>query len=537
MADDLLTLLEYRSPAVEILALGEPTHTEPAFSRARNRLLAGLVRHGFRSIVVESDRIAALAVDAYVRRGAGDLDEVLATGLTHGLGAVAANRDLLAWLRAHNASVPAGEQVAFHGFDGPMKMTGTPSPGPHLRHLRDFLGAHLDLPGDAAELDRLIGDDERWGSTEAQLDAARSVGRTPAAAALRILADDLLAYAESETPRLRAAAPDDWQRARLHGRTALGLLRCHAVAADPLPPAERTARMLALRDVLMARHLLDIREAERHRGPTLVFAHNRHLQRHRSEWRPAGMDLSWNSAGAIVAATLGERYLMVAGSLGASVAHGLGLPEPDTFEGRLGAMTGQGPFFAAPDLGGARERAGTDPRYFPLDAATVRQADGVWHVDRFSPAAAAVAARIHELLPGVAETVAGPDGPAPDLGWDDHFFFAGEDRMFPFATIVAHDIPGFDDRSRLDRAGVFRVNVDLGRREFTRLFGYGPEAFAEHRDALDFAAPDQLVPHPVYAVQGWASVVNPGERTSAELDRLLRAAHARSAGRQKHQTR
>ena len=33
-------------------------------------------------------------------------------------------------------------------------------------------------------------------------------------------------------------------------------------------------------------------ETERHRGRTLVFAHNRHLQRQRSEWRLAGMDLA-----------------------------------------------------------------------------------------------------------------------------------------------------------------------------------------------------------------------------------------------------
>ncbi len=523
MASDPETFLATRTPPVELLAFGEPAHEEPAFSRARNTLLVGLAAGGFRSIAVESDRIAALAADAYVRRGEGDLDEVLATGFTHRLGAVDANRELLIWLRTHNASVPAADQVAFHGFDGPFEMTGAPSPVPYVRHLRDYL-ALPDEPLPAA-------DDTRWDGMAAQLDAAESIGRTPGAVALRVLADDLLTLLYARAPRLLSEAPHAWERARLHGLTALGLLRYHAVAADPAPAADRTSRMLAVRDVLMAQHLLDIRTAERHRGPTLVFAHNRHLQRHPSRWQPAGMDLEWDAAGAIVAAVLGDRYAVITGSIGASAALGLGIPAADTFEGRLGARVGEGPFFTAPELDGARARTDATPSYFPLDADTVRRADAVWHVDRFPPAARQVADRICELLPGTTETQAGPDGPAPDPGWDDHFFFAGEDRMFPYATIVAHDIAGFDTRSRLDRAGVFRVNVDLGRREFTRRFGYGPEAFAEHRDSIDFAALDTLLPHPVYAVQGWASVLNPGERTTADLEELLAAAFARAGRR------
>ncbi|MET0415570.1 MAG: DUF6194 family protein, partial [Actinoplanes sp.] len=160
------------------------------------------------------------------------------------------------------------------------------------------------------------------------------------------------------------------------------------------------------------------------------------------------------------------------------------------------------------------------------------QADAVWHVDRSPAGAATVAGRIHALLPGATEQRTGPGDAVPDLGWDDRFFFAGEDRMFPFATIVAHDIAGFDDLSGLDRAGMFRVNIEVGRKEFTRLFGYGPEGFAAHRDTIDFAAVDQFMPHPVYAVQGWASVVNPAVNSAAELGRLLTAAHDRSLARQ-----
>jgi len=577
MAADLLTFLDSRPSPVDVLAFGEPTHGEPAFPRARNQLFRRLAERGFRSIAVESDRLAGHTVDEYVRGGAGTLDEVLAGGFTHGLGAQAATRELVEWMRRHNDAVPAADRLAFHGFDAPLEMMSAGAPGPSLRHLRDYLAGETTLPADAARFAELAGDDARWSDPAAQLDPARSVGRSPAAAALRVLADDLMTLLYAHAPRLLAAAPERWHRARLHGTTALGLLRYHAAAADPAAAgADRTSRMLAVRDALMAQNLLDIRGAEQHRGPTLVFAHNRHLQRYPSRWRLAGMDLEWFSAGAIVAALLADRYVVVAGSLGASAALGLPAPAADTFEGRLGAATGQGPLFAGPfggasgqeplfagpfggaigqeplvagPLGGAtgqgplfagpagladaRVRADVtaEQGYFPLDAETVAHSDAIWHADRFPPAAAAVAERI-AALPGVTQQQAGPRTDAPELGWDDRFFFAGAERMFPFATIVAHDIPGFDEQSGLDRAGVFRLNLDVRRDDFRRLFGYGPEQFAEHRDAVDFAAVDSLMPHPVYAVQGWVSVVNPGPRTEAEVARLLELAHRRATERE-----
>jgi hypothetical protein len=146
--------------------------------------------------------------------------------------------------------------------------------------------------------------------------------------------------------------------------------------------------------------------------------------------------------------------------------------------------------------------------------------------------AAALAAWIRDL-PGVTEHRIEPDSGMPAYTWGDRFFFAGEDRKRPFATIVGHDIPDFDTRSRLDRPGAYRLNIELGRAEFRAVFGYGPEEFSAHSDEVDFTAPDRLMPHPAYAVQGWASIVNPGPATAAELRRLLEHARSRSAARQK----
>jgi erythromycin esterase-like protein len=515
--DGLDRFLDSRPGPVDLLAVGEPTHGEPAFLRVRNAIVTRLVARGFRAVAIESDRAAALAVDAYVQGG----DHLDPAGFTPGFGELAGNRDLVEWMRAYNRTAPEDGRLRFHGFDAPIEMTHALSPVPYLRVLRDHLHRADDLV-----------DDERWSDPRAQLDAARSIGRSPAAVRLRVTADDLLTALFAEAPTREA----DWYRAYVNGVTALGLLRYHAVAADPAPPHVRASRMLAVRDALMARNLLDIR---RHTdGPVLVAAHNRHLQRYPSRWNLAGMDLEWHSAGAIVSTLLKHRYAVVAGSLGSSAALGLEPPAPGTFEGRLNARTGEGPLFT-PDAGkpgaaetGAATRTDVTPEqgYFPLDADTVATSDAIWHVDLFCAEAAALADRISRL-PGVEHQRAGPGTNAPELGWDDRFFFVGGGRRHPFATIVGHDIPGFDEESRLDRAGVYRLNLDLGRDEFRRLFGYGPEEFRARRDGIDFAGFDAFVPHPVYATQSWASVVNPGERSAEQVERLLAHAHRRHRSR------
>lgn len=531
-------LVASRPAPPELLALGEPTHGEPAFAALRNTLLQALAEDGYRSIAVETDRVAALAVDAYVRDGDGTLDTVMATGFSHGFGRQAANRDLVAWMREHNAGRPPADRLAFHGFDTPLEMTSAPGPGPYLRHLHDYLTAHLGPDGFAhggTDLGALLGEERRWSDPAALMDPAASVGATADAVTLRVVADDLLTTLHAEAPRLVAASSARaWRHAEVHGTAALGLLRYHARAADPIPPALRTSRLLGVRDALMARNLLDIRAAERHRGPTLVFANNRHLQRHPSTWRLAGMDLTWSSAGAVVATQLGGRYAYIAGSLGSSAALGLAAPEPGTFEdglaGAAPAVVAAGPLRRA--LRGRRPRTDVtaEQGYFPLDAATVEDCDAVLHIPAAAPdgpGPETLAGRIL-ALPGVELLLATPESGAPETSWGDRFFYVGPDRRLPFATIVGRDTPGWDEASRLDRPGVFRVNVHAGREWFQRLFGHGPAELEERRDGIDFAGLDEILPHPAYGRQGWVCVLNPGPRTLATLEELLPAAHRRA---------
>jgi hypothetical protein len=519
---ELRSLLSARRPL--LLALGEPYHGEPAFPALRNRILETLTGEGFRSIAIESDRAAALAVDDYVQGHRDDLD--LSTGISHGWGEHPATRDLIDWLRAHNAGRPPQERVAFHGFDAPTEIEAAPSPGPYLRRLRDYLG--VEAPG----LDDLVGEDTRWTAPEIMYDAARSPGRSPEAAALRGLAEDFTTRLYGHAPRLvEETSARAWHHMRVLASTVTGLLSYHAVMAGPGTPSERIAGLLQARDALMARNLLDILDAERDRGPVLVAAHNTHLQRGPSRWetRWEGVDhaAQWAGAGSIVSTLLGDRYVFVAGSLGASGPAGLGVPEPGVYEERLGPETGVFPPPSGDDL---RERSTDLLGHFPLTASLVEGSDAILHIGH-GPGAAE-AARIMGL-PGVTGTRIEPESEMPPFTWGDRFFFAGEDRMRPFATIVGHDVPDFDERSRLSADGRYRLNIEVGRDEFRNLFGYGPEEFAAHQETIDFAEPDRVIPHPAYAVQGWVSVVNPGPATAAEVTRLLDRARIRSAAREK----
>jgi erythromycin esterase-like protein len=367
---------EFVPPACELLGLGEPTHQEPAFGLVRNDLFAVLVDRGFRSVALETDRVRALVVDDFVRGGAGDLDSVMREGFSHGFGELAANRRLVAWMREYNEGRRDDERLTFHGFDASTENTSAASPRTYLEHARDYLGIELDLTD-------LLGDDERWSRQEAILDPAQSVGDTPEAERLRVIADDLLTTLYARAPeRIAATSRADWYRARTCLTAGLGLLRYHKQAAEPGAQDVRIARLMAARDSLMAQNLLDIRSMEADRGPTLVSSHNAHVQ------RMTGTTRDWYSAGAIVAELLGERYAVIVGSLGSSEILGLPEPAPDTYEGILQSSTTTWSLRPAAAVQPARTRTDTKPQqgYFPLDQALLDQVDAVLHLKAGSSA-------------------------------------------------------------------------------------------------------------------------------------------------------
>jgi erythromycin esterase-like protein len=365
-----------------LLALGEPTHGEDTLLDLRNELFRQLVeQEGYRTIAIESDCMMGLVVDEYVTSGTGTLDEVMERGISHGWGAFAANRELVRWMSAYNDGRPASERLRFAGFDGPLEITGAASPRQPLTALHAYLSARVDaalLPCTAETLDRLLGADDRWTHPAAMTDPAQSVGQSAEARELRLLADDLVALLDAQTPHLiTATSQDDWDRARLYGRTATGLLRYHFWMADTSPA--RMTRLVSVRDQMMAHNLLAVAE----RGPALINAHNSHLQRGRSTMRMSGMPLEWWSAGALVSAQLGEAYAFVATALGTIRHQGVDTPPPDTVEGLLYALPEDRYVVDAPRLATALAGMRPAPRvspwfgYSPLDPAHLADSDGM----------------------------------------------------------------------------------------------------------------------------------------------------------------
>jgi erythromycin esterase-like protein len=365
-----------------LLALGEPTHGEDLLLDVRNELFRQLVeQEGYRTITIESDCMMGLVVDDYLTSGTGALDEVMERGFSHGFGASAANRELVRWMRAYNDGRPGSEQLRFAGFDGPLEITGGASPRQVLTALHAYLAARADpdlLPCTVETLDRLLGDDARWSNPAAMMDPSQSVGQTPDAKQLRLLADDLVTLLDAQTPQLIAASSwEDWHRARLYGRTATGLLRYHFWMASTSPG--RMAWLLAVRDSMMAANLLAIAE----RGPALVFAHNGHLQRNKGTMRMGGSLLEWWGAGAIVSAHLGDGYAFLATALGTIRHRGVDAPPPDSIEGLLYALPEDRYVVdarrLAADLGDVTPAARVSPwfGYSPLDPAHLTSADGI----------------------------------------------------------------------------------------------------------------------------------------------------------------
>jgi erythromycin esterase-like protein len=360
-----------------VLALGEPTHGEDALLDLRNALFRQLVEQdGYRTIAIESDCLKGLLVDDHVTSGAGSLDDVMEHGFSHGFGASAANRELVRWMRAHNDGRPASDQLRFAGVDGPLEISGAASPRQALTALHTYLAAHGDeglLPCSPATLDDLLGADGPWTDPAVMWEPAESVGRSAEARELRLLADDLVSLLDEQTPHLLAATSrDEWERARLHARTAVGLLRYHHSMADTSP--SRMPRLLGVRDQMMADNVLAAAE----RGPTLVFAHNAHLQREKSSMRMGDLAVAWWSAGALVSARLGEDYAFLATALGTIRHQGVDDPPPDTLEGLLSALPESRVLVDPRQLpAGAMPRVSPWFGYAPLDPAHLGAIDGV----------------------------------------------------------------------------------------------------------------------------------------------------------------
>jgi hypothetical protein len=153
---------------------------------------------------------------------------------------------------------------------------------------------------------------------------------------------------------------------------------------------------------------------------------------------------------------------------------------------------------------------------------------------------ASITRYVADTFAGVDVVVASREIGSPEIAWGDTFFIYDPDRdhppdrRFPFATIVTKDYGDFDRASNLDRPGVFRLNIGVGKETYRSLFGPQPSppgAAGVVDTGHDFAALDRVMPHPVYAPQSWICVLNPGAETFRAVQPLLAEAYELAARR------
>ncbi|MGB5099708.1 MAG: erythromycin esterase family protein [Methanothrix sp.] len=333
--------------SVKLLGLGEALHGGEDILMLRNRLFQRLAeKHGFCAIAIESSFPRARAVNEYVAgRGPASYDALREAGFSHGFGRLEANQELVEWMRSYNADAAHCAKLRFYGFDSPSEMMYSDSPAQVLHFVLDYLASIDSASSEEHRLriDQLLGPDCNWENPAAMMDPTKSIGLSPAATALRIEVEDLIAEMQVRRPELVAKSDKNrYLEAMQYATLARWLLNYHAALAQK--SNNRLVQGLGLRDAMMADNLAYVFSRERGRGKVLAFAHNSHLQRGKAEWQLGSNALAWWPAGAHLDEFFGPSYAVIGTALGVSDANGIGRPQVGTLEARLTAMPGPARF-------------------------------------------------------------------------------------------------------------------------------------------------------------------------------------------------
>jgi erythromycin esterase len=143
--DDLVPIERMIGDA-KIVALSEAIHAAAEPLIFRNRLFKHLVeRMGFAAIALESGIVESRVLNDYVTQGTGDFEAVLKQGFSNGFDTFQQNRELIRWLRAHNARLPPNAiKVQVFGLDvpgSPGNFDAERGPDTALRTALDYLRA------------------------------------------------------------------------------------------------------------------------------------------------------------------------------------------------------------------------------------------------------------------------------------------------------------------------------------------------------------------------------------------------------------
>ncbi|MCB9735102.1 MAG: erythromycin esterase family protein [Deltaproteobacteria bacterium] len=290
--DDLAALWDLVGDA-QLIGLGEAVHTSGGFYAVKDRLIRDLVaHHGLRVLAMETPRIAARRLDAWIHGGdcAAPALEVFGPpappifGVFVGEDTVA----LFRWLCAWNADHDDPDDVAFFGFDAQ-------EPGDDAAELRAFAAAWAPGASDAVEA-ALTGCStdvyDTGAATESELDACL--------AALDTLPDTLDAARAAETPA------DAWLDARL------SVLSLSSWQPEVYWMGRNITRSWEARDLAMTDLLLMQLDARFPGQRAILWAHDYHLAADHPAIARTGFVAHARTLGSELRARRGRAYAPVA---------------------------------------------------------------------------------------------------------------------------------------------------------------------------------------------------------------------------------
>lgn len=334
--------------AVTLLGFGEALHGGEELLALRNQLFQRLAEvHGYSAIAIESSFPRGPVVNEYVLgRGPAAYEAVQDTGFSHGFGTFEANRELVEWMRQYNANPAHQMKLQFYGFDSPTDMAAD-SPRQTLYFALDYLQSVDEASAREyrSRIEPLLGQDAAWENPAAALDPTQAVGQSPEATTLRIETENLIAELRVRRPELVARSDESRYLEAVHyAAMARQLLHYHVALAQT--SQKRQAILLGIRAAMMAENLAYIVSREQDRGKVLVFAHNSHLKRGKTQWQWGNETIAWWPVGSHLHERFGRRYAVIGSAVGESPANGIGQPEAGTLEARFTSTPGPVRFIA-----------------------------------------------------------------------------------------------------------------------------------------------------------------------------------------------
>lgn len=124
------------------------------------------------------------------------------------------------------------------------------------------------------------------------------------------------------------------------------------------------------------------------------------------------------------------------------------------------------------------------------------------------------------------------DGVVPKSSWGKTSLFYNPNNTLPngvyFCTIKEKN--GENDKSsNLDREGVFRLSIGIGKETYEKHFGARPKRPAKGGiidTDHDFTALNELMPHPIYGWMSWVQILNPNSSSFEHVLSLIKEAHS-----------